>query len=236
MAIKLDELTIEGWLNGISVRIFSHASPNDYSHLLNVFAGLRKIHLHVNTHYDTCRLDFAGLGRLLTHATMLQSLVLVGTAELRKSRLMLSRLFRDFTWPHLKHFGLQNFTFHTDAELIAFFDRHRATIKSVGLRTMFLHEKPLNDRNVLPCEAWKHFFSELRKRSIKFQKLEVFHIYDCCHWVRNDLDLNDPDLAARGYYGEKILEYLHDGGPNPLAADEVDLTVDTGTESSESEE
>lgn len=238
MAIKLDELSIEGKQNGISHRIFSHASPSDYSHLLKVFAHLRKIIMHVNTSNDTCRLDFAGLGRLLTHATTLQSLDLKGTGGLRKSRVMLSRLFKTFTWPHLKHFGLHGFSMHTDAELIAFFDRHRATLKSVALKTIFLHEKPFDDPNISPCEAWKHLFGELRKRSITFQNLVLFQIYDCRNSERDDMD-----LAARGKHGEKVLDFLRNGGLNPLAVDEVIVTADevglimgTVSERSESED
>ena len=143
---------------------------------------------------------------------MLQSLDLRCTlGEQRKSRLVLSRLFQDFTWPHLKHIGLHGFNMHTDAELIAFFDRHRATIDSVALRSIFLHERAFDNLDASPCEAWKHFFGELRKRSIKFQNLELDKIRDCCN----------PGLilGVRGDFGRKVLEYLRDGGPNPLTAD-----------------
>lgn len=215
MAIKLDELTIEGRENGISNRVFSPTSPKDHSHLLNVFANLRKIDITVTAHNDACRLDYAGLGRVLTHATMLQSLDLRCTCNgRRKSRLSLSRLFQDFTWPHLKHFGLQGFNMHTDADLIAFFDRHRATVDSVMLGRIFLHERAFGNLDAFPCEAWKHFFGELRKRSIKFQNLELFTIYDCCN-----SESEHPDLTVRGGRGKRVLEYLRDGGPNPLEVD-----------------
>ena len=226
MAIKLDELIIEGRQNGISNHIFSRTSPTDHSHLLNVFANLRKIDISVTTHNDACRLDYAGLGEVLTHATMLQSLDLRCTfSGRRKSRLILSRLFRDFTWPHLKHFGLHGFNMHTNSELIAFFDRHRATIDSVMLGSIFLHERAFDSLDISPCEAWKHFFGELRKRSIKFQNLELCKIHDCCNW-----EGEHPDLTVRGARGRRVLEYLRDGGPNPLEVDTSSETSESGEE------
>lgn len=225
MAIKLDDLSIEGRQDGMSHGMFSLASPKDYSHLLNVFANLRRISVHVSTHRDTYPVNFVGLGQLLIHATLAQSLDLKGTGGRRKSRLVLSRLFQDFTWPHLKRIGLHGFVMHTDAELIAFFDRHRATVDSVALRSMFLHEKAFDDLDDSPCEAWKHFFSELRRRSIKFQSLELFKIHDCCN-----SEGEHPDLAIRGNRGKKVLEYLRNGGPNPLTVDTVSEASISGEE------
>ena len=212
MSIKLHELSIDGGQNAISHGVFLHASSNDYNHLLNVFASLRKISVNVNTFRDTYPLNFAGLGRLLTHATQVQSLDLKCTGGRRQTRLILSRAFQNATWPHLKHFGLHGFIMHTDAELIAFLDRHRASIDSVTLRSMFLHEKDVNSTTYdSPCEAWKHFFGELRKRSIKFRSLDLFQIHDC-----TNLESVQRDLAVRTEHGAKVLQYLRDGGPNPL--------------------
>lgn len=61
--------------------------------------------------------------------------------EPHQSCLGLSQVIQDFRWPQRKHFGLEGFMMHTDAELIAFFDRHQGTIDSVTLRSMFLHQK-----------------------------------------------------------------------------------------------
>lgn len=213
MDIKLHELSIKGRQNGISNAIFSRASPKDYNHLLNVFANLRKISLHINTHGDTHPLLFAGLGRLLIHATLLQSLDLSCLGGQRQARLILSRVFQNATWPHLKHFGLHGFVVHSDAELIAFFDRHRATIDSVALKSMFLHDKDINSPDPSFCQAWKHFFGELRKRAIEFQKLDLYRIQDCYNSAAGL-----PDLAARE---KKVLQYLRHGGPNPFASDVI---------------
>ena len=85
---------------------------------------------------------------------MLESLDLkcVG-GEPHQSRLRLSQVIQYFTWAQLKHFGLDGFTMHTDAELMAFFDRHQGIIDSATLRSMFLHQKdpgfPYHSR----CEA-----------------------------------------------------------------------------------
>ncbi|KAF6218801.1 hypothetical protein HO133_005344 [Letharia lupina] len=216
MAIKLHELSIEGGQNAISCCIFSRASSKDYNHLLNVFASLRKISISVNTHQDAYPLCFAGLGRLLTHATLVQSLDLKCTGGRRQSRLILSRVFQSATWPCLKHFGLHGFIMHTDVELITFFERHRATIDSVALRSMFLHQKELNSREDSPCEAWKHFFGKLRQRSIKFQNLDLFRIQDCS----NPFEVH-PDLSVRANGGKTVLQYLRDGGLNPLTIDTI---------------
>ena len=49
--------------------------------------------------------------------------------EPHQSCLGLSQEIQDFRWPQLKHFGLEGFMMHTDAELISFFDRHQGTIE-----------------------------------------------------------------------------------------------------------
>ena len=216
MGVKLQELSIVGRQTAISHAIFSSASPKDFNHLINVFANLRKISVTVNTHQDTHPLLFAGLGRLLIQATLVQSLDLGCMSGRRQARLMLSRVFQNATWPCLKHIGLHGFIMHTDAELIAFFDRHRATIDSVTLRAIFLHEKDPNSLDPSFCEAWKHFFGELRKRSIKFQNLYLYRIRDCYNSAKGL-----PDLAIRAENGGKVLHYLRHGGPNPLAADDI---------------
>ncbi len=212
MAIKPRELYIEGREIGISHFIFSRISPQDYSHLCNVFANLRKISVNVNTHRDRNALEYAGLGRFLAHATLLQSLELKCGGQ-SQSRLNLSQMFQDATWPYLKHFGLHDFDMDTDAELIAFFNRHRTVIESVTLQSMFLHEADSKPMGTAACEAWKHFFGELRKRSITFQTLDLWEIYDCRNWKGKTPEI---DLASRADYGEKVLQYLHNGGPNPL--------------------
>lgn len=214
MAIKLPELSIEGGKNAISHGVFSRASSEDYNHLLNVFENLRKIDVNINTFRNSEFLDFAGLGRFLVHATLVQSLDLRCCGPRRFSFLLLSRVFQNVTWPHLKHFGLDGFTMHTNKDLIAFFDRHRATIDSVDMRSMYLHEKDPNSTSHSPCEAWKHLFGELRKRSITFQNLYLSRIYDCYNSERRK-----SDLAQRTEHGAKVLQYLRDGGPNPLASD-----------------
>ena len=72
MAIKLQELHITGTQNAMSHGIFSRASSQDYNHLLNVFANLRKINVNVNL--NQYPLSYGGLGRLWTSAPMLESL------------------------------------------------------------------------------------------------------------------------------------------------------------------
>ena len=213
MGIKLSELRIEGRANAISHSVFSRASAADCNHLLNVFANLRKISVNVNTHQDRYPLNFDGLGRLLTHAAMAQSLDLECTRGQRLSCLRLSRVFQGFEWSHLKHFGLHRFRMTTDVELIAFFDRHRATLDSVSLRNIFLHERDIYSTNVSPCEAWKNFFGELRRRSIKFKSLNLEQIHDCYNFPGGY-----SDLAAGTNYGERVLHYLHEGGSNPLTS------------------
>lgn len=213
-AIKLHELCIEGRQNAMFHGMFSRAPSQDYNHLLNVFANLQKIRMNVKTRQGSETLDFAGLGRLLAHAKTLQSLDLICTGARRQSSLVLSKVFKDTTWLHLKHFGLLGFTMNTNVELIAFFDRHRATIDSVALRSIFLHEETSKAGDGYTCEAWKHFFGELRKRSIVFQSLDLFEIHDCRNW-----EGEGPDLAVRADCGENLLKYLRDGGPNPLTCD-----------------
>ena len=213
MAIKLRELYIEGRENGISLFIFSRISPKDSSHLRNVCANLRKISVNFNTHRHRYALDHAGLGRFLTHATLLQSLDLKCTGGKVQSDLKLSKVFQDTTWPYLKHFGLHGFDMVTDVELIAFFDRHRTVIDSVTLQSIFLHQKTSKSTGAAACDAWKHLFGELRRRSITFQTLGLCKIYDCRNWEGK---CPEVDLAFRAGYGEKILRYLRDGGPNPL--------------------
>ena len=212
MGIKLRELHIVGSENAISHQIFSSASPKDYNHLLNVFAPLCIVAVNVNTHHDTWPLTFPGLGRILTHATQLQSLDLKShSTKVRQSYLNLPQVFQNFTWPNLKHTGLSGFKLWTDAGLIAFFHRHRATVDSVSLRFMFLHHKDPSSTDDTPCEAWAHFFGELRGLKITFRNLELFRIHDCCNSERGILELH-----TRAAGGISVLRYLRLGGPNPL--------------------
>lgn len=103
---------------------------------------------------------------------------------------------------------------HTDAELIAFFDRHQGTIDSATLRSMFLHQKDSGSTYHSRCEAWKHFFGQLRNRSINFQSLYVARIYDFYNCVGYY-----PDNAVRINGGGGLLRYLRDGGLNPLVSE-----------------
>ena len=209
MAVKLHELTIEGKTNAMSHRIFSEASFGDYNHLLNVFASLRKTSVKLMCS-DIDSLDFAGIGRLLTHAILLESLDLKCTGEIRHKRLKLSRLFHKFTWPHLKHLGLHGFVMFTDVELVSLFDRHR-TLDSVALRSMSLHQRGPNSSDESPCEAWKNFFRKLHEKKMKFEVLDLFELYDCA----NCPGLH-PELAVRANWGAYVLQYLRHGGENPL--------------------
>ena len=212
--IKLRELHIIGRDYAISHGIFARASPTDYFSLLKVFENLRKVDLNVNTHHDTYPLTYNGLGHVLTNATKLQSLDLKCHGNIRcQSRLTLSQLFRDFTWPHLKHIGLSGFRLHSGVGLVAFFHRHHATLDSVTLEFMFLHHIDINSPIGRPCEAWKHFFAELRRRSIKFHDLRLYRIQDC-----SNSDFDEPKLDAKAGYGERVLRYLNHGGTNPLEA------------------
>ena len=206
MAIKLHELTIEGKTNAMSHLIFSQASPPEYNHLLNVFASLRKTSVKLMCSDDD-PLNFAGIGRVLTHAKLLRSLDLKCVGTYRHKRLVLSRLFQNFTWPHLKHLGLHGFTLYTDVDLVSLFDRHR-TLNSAALRSIYLHQQ-LSEES--PCEAWKHFFCKLRERKIKFEALDLFELYDCANY----LGLH-PELAVRANWGAYVLHYLRHGGANPL--------------------
>lgn len=217
MEIKLRELHITGRDYAISLGVFARAEPTDYNHLLNVFKFLRKVNLNVNTHQDTYALNFAGLGRILTSAIQLQSLDLKCHSNvLCQSRLSLSRLFQDFTWPHLNHFGLSGFRLYSDVDLIAFFHRHQATLDSVSLTYMFLHQHDIDSPVRGPCEAWRRFFDELRRRSIKFHHLHLYRIHDC----RNS-ELAEAKLDMKAGFGDKVLRYLNHGGTNPLEAGPV---------------
>ena len=209
MAIKLDELTIEGKTNAMSHLVFSQASRSDYNHLLNVFASLRKTSVELMSS-DIDSFNFAGIGRVLTNAKLLQSLDLKCTGENRHKRLKLSRLFQNSTWPHLKHLGLHGFVMYTDVELVSLFDRHR-TLDSVALRSMTLHQRGSDPTDESPCEAWKHFFCKLREKEIKFEALDLSKLYDCANYRGLH-----PELAVRANWGAHVLEYLHHGGPNPL--------------------
>ena len=226
LAFKLDELSIVGRRNAISYRIFSPNSWRNYRHLLNVSANLRKIYLDVNPHDELCPLQF-GIGRFLTNARMLHSLDLncVKDEALPTAGFVLSRVFNDFKWPHLKHIGLSGFKIHTDVELIAFFERHRATLDSVSLNSIYIHQNVLDFTDDIPCQPWKHLFGELRKQSITFQRLALFEISDCCNpgseW---------PYLAGRADRGTRVLQYLRDGGPNPFSRYIVMRVDDSGME------
>ena len=210
--IKLRELHVTGREYAISLGIFATASPTDYIHLLNVFENHRKVNLNVNTHRGTYALDYVGLGRVLTNATKLQSLDLKGhSGVVCQTRLALSRLFRTFTWPHLRHIGLSGFRLYNTVDLIAFFHRHRATIDSVTFKFMFLHQTNSNSTVGTPCQAWKHLFDELRTRSIKLHNLRLHQIHDCCN-----SELDTTKLDKRVEYGVRVLQYLNDGGTNPF--------------------
>ena len=209
MTIKLHELTIEGKTNAMSHGMFSYASPGDYNHLLKVFANLRKTSVKLMCSNED-PLRFPGVGRVLTHATLLQSLDLKCPGTCRQTRLILSRLFHTFTWPHLKHFGLHGFTMHTDVELIAFFDRHR-TLESVALRSMFLHQRGSASSDTVPCEAWRHLFRKLREQAINFKVLDLFELHDCANE-----EGTHPNLAVRANWGASVVQYLRHGGANPL--------------------
>ena len=212
LGTNLRELHIVGSDYAISHGIFTRASSTDYHYLIRVFENLRKVELNVNTHHDTYPLTYSGLGRILTNATELQSLDLKCHGKVRcQSRLVLSQLFRDFTWLHLKHIGLSGFRLHSDVGLIAFFQRHHSTIDSVRLEFMFLHQEDINSPIGKPCEAWTHFFAELRRLSIKFDDLHLYGIHDCSNTEYDVLKLD-----AKAGYGEKVLRYLNHGGPNPL--------------------
>ena len=218
MEIKLRELNITGSEHAISLGVFATASPTDYIHLLNVFENLCKVNLNVNTHNETYSLTYPGLGRVLTNATKLQFLDL--NCHSCQSRLVLSRLFGDFTWPHLKHIGLSGFRLYSSVDLIAFFHRHRATIDSVTFMYMFLHQPDTNSTVGKPCEAWRQFFNELRRRSIKFYDLRLYRIHDCCN-----SEVDKVELDKRAGYGKRVLRYLDYGGPNPLEAVHVKVQI-----------
>ena len=209
MAIELHELTIEGKSNAMSHLMFSQALFGDYNHLLNVFASLRKTSVQLMCS-DNDPLTFAGIGQVLTHATLLQSLDLKCTGEIRHKRLKLSKLFQNFTWPHLKHLGLHGFILFADAELVSLFDRHR-TLDSVALRSMSLHQRGSSSSDESPCEAWKHFFRKLRAKKIKFEVLDLFELYDCANGKGSH-----PELAVRANWGAYVIQYLRHGGENPL--------------------
>ena len=219
MAVKLDELSIVGGQDGISYRIFLPASCEDYEHLLKVFANLRKIYLNINAHGDKCPVDFAGLGRLIISAQMLHSLDLNCVKEEMYPgiRLVLARVFKCFTWPHLKHFGLSGFILCTDKALIDFFESHRATLESVSLKSIYLRQKNHQPTYYYPRQPWKHFFDDLRKRSIIFRSLTVYELCDC-----SNRDGKWPYLTGFANPGTRVLQYLRDGGLNPF---ELHVTI-----------
>ena len=239
MAIKLDELSIVGGQNGIAYRIFLPASRRDNDHLFNVFADLRKIYLNISPHGVNCHLGSKSLGRFITHAQMLHSLDLncVQERPYPDTRIIILKVIRDFTWPHLKHFGLSGFIVCSDAGLMSLFKRHRATLESVSLKSIHLRPKINDPTDSPPGQTWKHFFGELRHRSISFRSLTLVDLCD-----RSNRQGKWPYLTDRANAGTRVLQYLRDGGQNPfnlhvtiLKPGMAIVSSDEGTENSDVE-
>lgn len=218
---NIEQIKIVGSSYAIRDRIFSDASQTYYGHMRNIFRKLHDFELSVivpdvTVEDDVPALTYGGLGDLLSQATHIQTLKLASSywpepadEDNCPPMLDIATLLQGFTWQHLKHLGLRGFLMIGHQDLLGFFDRHRATLESVELMAVRILHRP--DPQDTICEAWKHFFDGLRRRGIVFQTLRLSFLQDC-YDLEGHFSL--PDDPA--YHGEKMLEYLHQGGTNPL--------------------
>ena len=220
---NLQQLKIVGSSYAVQDVIFSDASEERYGDMLRVFSNLRYYELLVNVPdvsvaEDAQPLTYGELGDLLTHATSLLTLKLASSywPELPDEddcppMLDVATLLQGFTWRHLKHLCLRGFLIIGHEDLLGIFDRHRATLESVELMAVRILHHP--DPQDTICEAWKYLFDGLQRRGIIFRTLMLSVLQDCYNLQGH---FTQPDNPA--YHGDKMLEYLRQGGINPLEA------------------
>lgn len=221
---NLQQLKIVASSYAIQDKIFPDASQETYGHMLSVFANLHYFELSVIVP-DVAVLDdeqpltYGGLGGLLKRATSILRLKLASSywpeapAEDDCPPLLdVATLLQDFTWRHLKHLSLRGFLMIGHEDLMGFFDRHRATLQNVELMAVRILHHP--DPQDTICEAWKHFFSGLRRRGIIFQTIRLSFLQDCHDLEGHFSQPNNPE-----YHGDRMLKYLCQGGTNPLEPD-----------------
>ena len=218
---NLQQLKFVGSSYAIQDTIFSDASEERYDQMLSVFGKLRHFQLSVTVPDipvpdDAPNQTYGGLGDLLTCATLLLTLKLASSyfpkAQVEDDgppMLDVATLLHGFTWQHLKHLDLRGFLLIGHEDLLGVFDRHRETLESVDLRAVRILHHP--DPQDTICEAWKHLFDGLRSRRIVFQTLVLSFLQDCFDMDGHFSKPNDPT-----YHGDKMLQYLRQGGTNPL--------------------
>lgn len=221
LGTNLKQLKIVGSIHVMHDRIFSDACQEYYGHMLGVFGKLHDFELsviapNIAIEDDSQSLEHGSLGGLLTHATSLLTLKLTSSHSPEPPneddpppRLNIEALFQDLKWRHLKNLTLHGFLVIGHEDLMDFFDRHRATLMNVEVRSVrILHH---DDPQDTICEAWKELFNGLRRLRITFQTLKLSFLQDCYNLVGHFSDPNDP-----AFYGNLMLKYLCEGGPNPL--------------------
>lgn len=220
----LQQLKIEGSSYAIQDTIFSDSSEERYGHMLSVFGKLRCFELSmivpdVPVPDDAQPLTYGGLGDLMTHATSLLTLTLASNYwpqapddDACPPILDVQNLLQGFTWRHLNHLSLRGFLLIGHEDLLGVFDRHRGTLESVELMAVRILHHP--DPQDTICEAWKHLFDGLRQRAVVFRTLMLSVLQDCYNLEGHFPQPNDPTEN-----GDKMLNYLRQGGSNPLEPD-----------------
>ena len=219
---NLQQLKLAGSSYAIEDTIFSDASEERYGQMLSVFGKLRHFELSVIVPDppipdNAPNRTYGRLRDLLTCATLLLTLKLASSywpqhpVEEYDSPPMLdvAHLLQGFTWQHLNHLGLRGFVLIGHEDLLGVFDRHRETLESVELMAVRILHHP--DPQDTICEAWRHLFDGLRSRAIIFQSLVLSYLEDCFEMDGHCRKPHDP-----AYHGDRMLQYLRQGGTNPL--------------------
>ena len=217
----LQQLKVVGSNSAVQDTIFSNACEEHYVHMLNVFGKLRYFELSMiipdmPIPDDAQPLTYGGLGNLLSHATSLLTLKLASSywpeppnEDDCPPQFDIATVLQGFTWQHLKHLVLRGFLMIGHEDLLDVLDRHRETLESVELMAVRILHHP--DPQDTICEAWKYLFNGLRDRRITFQTLTLSFLQDCYNLMGHFSQPDDPI-----YHGDRMLQYLRQGGVNPL--------------------
>ena len=218
---NLQQLKIVGLSYAVQDRIFSDNSEERYGYMLRVFKKLRYFELSVIVPdvpiaEDAQPLTYGSLGDLLTSAKFLSTLKLASSYWPEPQNeddcppmLDVTNLLQGSTWRHLKHLTLRGFLIIGHEDLLRILDRHRATLESLELIAVRILHHP--DPQDTICEAWKFLFDGLQRRAINFHSLSLSVLQDCYNLEGH---FTQPDNPA--YHGDKMLQYLRQGGVNPL--------------------